>query len=72
MRGARRGRPGHRLGAEPAVRVEPPPYESRRDPETGILNPVGLEDYSRRLADAVARELRGAGFRSSWAETAGI
>ena len=49
---------GARLGGEPAGRVEPPPYDSRRDRETGVLNPAGLGDYSRRLADAVARELR--------------
>ena len=49
---------GTRLGAEPAGRVEPPAYDSHRDRKTGILNPAGLETYSRRLADAVARELR--------------
>jgi arginase len=51
-----------RLGAEHAGRVEPPPYDPRRDQETGILNPAGLEDYSRRLADAVVAELRGGRF----------
>jgi arginase len=49
---------GTRLDAEYAGLVEPPPYDPRRDPATGILNPVGLADYSRRLADAVGRELR--------------
>ncbi len=46
------------LGAEYAGRIEPPPYDPRRDPESGLLNPAGLRDYSLRLADAVARELR--------------
>lgn len=49
---------GARLGAEPAGRVEPPPYDPRRDRDTGILNPGGLEKYSRRLADAVLHELQ--------------
>jgi arginase len=50
-----------RLGAELAGRLEPPPYDPHRDPKTGILNPAGLVVFSRRLADAVARELgRGA------------
>ena len=47
-----------RLGAEPAGRVDPPPYDSHRDRKTGILNPAGLDAYSRRLADAVSRELQ--------------
>jgi arginase len=47
-----------RLAAEYAALVEPPPYDTRRDPETGILNPDGLREYSGRLADAVTRELR--------------
>jgi arginase len=50
------------LGAEFAGRVEPPPYDPRRDPGTGILNPGSLADYSRRLADAVTRELRRGAF----------
>ena len=48
---------GARLGAESAGRVEPPPYDPRRDRETGILNPAGLEEFSVRLADAVLAEL---------------
>ena len=47
-----------RLDADHAGRVEPPPYDPRRDPETGILNPAGLVEYSRRLADAVLPELQ--------------
>ena len=47
-----------RLDADHAGRVEPPPYDPHRDPETGILNPAGLVEYSRRLADAVVPELQ--------------
>ena len=49
---------GDRLDAESGDRVEPPAYEPHRDPATGILNPSGLEKYSRRLADAVLHQLR--------------
>jgi len=38
------------LDARRAGRVEPPPYEARRDPATGLLNPTGLRDYAHRLA----------------------
>jgi arginase len=49
------------LGAELAGTVQPPAYDFRRDPETGVLNRAGLVNFSRRLADAVTRELeRGA------------
>ncbi|MBA9004168.1 arginase family protein [Thermomonospora cellulosilytica] len=41
------------LGAVRAGRVEAPAYDPRRDPDTGILNPVGIARYSVRLADAV-------------------
>ncbi|MDQ8701318.1 arginase family protein [Streptomyces sp. LHD-70] len=40
-------------GVVRAGRVEPPAYDARRDPDTGILNPVGIAQYSVRLADAV-------------------
>ena len=46
-----------RLGARHAGRVEPPPYDDRRDPETLILNPAGIAAFSRDLADAVAAVL---------------
>ncbi len=46
------------LHAEYAGRVEPLPYNPRRDPETLILNPDGLRSYSLRLAAAVAEVLR--------------
>jgi arginase len=45
------------LDAEYAGRVEPPPYDSRRDPETLVLNPVGLREYSLALATSVATVL---------------
>ncbi|WP_155055849.1 arginase family protein [Streptomyces blattellae] len=41
------------LGAVRAGRVEPGPYVPERDPETEVLNPAGIADYSVRLADAV-------------------
>ena len=47
------------LDARRAGRVEPPPYESRRDPATGLLNPTGLRDYAHRLADTCGEVLDG-------------
>ena len=47
------------LDARHAGRVEPPPYEPRRDPATGLLNPAGLRDYARQLADATGEVLDG-------------
>jgi arginase len=44
---------GDRLGAVRAGRVETVAYDPARDPETGVLNPGGIADYSVRLADAV-------------------
>jgi arginase len=49
---------GARLSAEAGGRIEPPAYEPRRDPATGILNPSGLGEYSRRLADGVLHQLQ--------------
>lgn len=46
------------LAAGYAGRVEPPPYEPVRDPETRLLNPNGLEAYARLLADRVSDLLR--------------
>lgn len=40
-----------------AGRVEAPEYDPRRDPGTGILNPVGIARYSVLLADAVGAVL---------------
>jgi arginase len=42
------------LGARHAGRVEPPPYDHKRDPETLILNPRGIAAYSVALAGAVS------------------
>lgn len=42
-----------RLGVRRAGRLPVPDYDSRIDPETRMLNPGGLRDYSPRLADAV-------------------
>jgi arginase len=44
-------------GAVRAGRVEGPPYDPRRDAATGVLNPVGIAEYSVRLADAVGGAL---------------
>ena len=48
-----------RIGARQAGRVSPPPYDSRRDPVTGLLNPTGLRDYSFQLAAATGEVLDG-------------
>jgi arginase len=46
------------LNAEYAGRVDPPPYNPRRDPETLLLNPDALKAYSLRLAATVAGVLQ--------------
>jgi arginase len=46
-----------RLGVADVVRVPPLPYDDRRDPATGFLNPGGLAEYTVRLADEVGRVL---------------
>lgn len=46
-----------RLKARWAGEIEPPPYESRRDAETGTLNAQGIVSYAIRLAAAVDRVL---------------
>ncbi len=40
------------VGARHATRVTPPPYDPRREPASGLLNPTGLRDYAQKLADA--------------------
>jgi arginase len=47
------------LDARRAGRVDTPPYEPRRDPATGLLNPTGLRDYAHRLADTTGEVLDG-------------
>jgi arginase len=49
---------GARLNAESGGRVAPPVYNPHRDQATGVLNPSGLEEYSRRLADGVLHQLQ--------------
>jgi arginase len=39
-------------------RVEPPPYDPRRDPKTRLLNPGGLRTYAELLAQAVSGSLQ--------------
>ena len=46
------------LNAEYSGRVEPPPYNAKRDPKTLVLNPNGLRDYARQLAEKVTEVLR--------------
>ena len=46
-----------RLEARRAGRVEPPPYDHRRDPETLMLNAQGIAQYTRKLADAIGKIL---------------
>lgn len=46
------------LNAEYAGLVTPPTYDSKRDPETLLLNPAGLRKYAQQLAEAVTRVLQ--------------
>jgi arginase len=48
-----------RIGARRVGRVSPPPYDSRRDAVTGLLNPTGLRDYAFQLAAATGEVLDG-------------
>ncbi len=49
---------GTRLQARRAGRLEPQsPYSAELDPETRMLNPRAIADYSRALADALGRVL---------------
>ena len=45
------------LQARRTGRVEPPPYDDRRDPETLMLNPQGIAEYTPKLADAIGNVL---------------
>jgi arginase len=42
-----------KIGARHAGRVDPPAYDTKRDPETMLLNPNGLATYAVSLANAV-------------------
>lgn len=44
---------GTGLGIEQTNRLEAPPYDPRRDPQTRLLNPAGLLGYSQLLAREV-------------------
>lgn len=46
-----------RLNAEYAGQVSAPEYNSKRDEETLLLNPEAIRNYSKQLANAVARVL---------------
>ena len=46
-----------RLRARHAGRVDPPRYDQQRDQATGLLNPAGLRDYARDLAEATGEVL---------------
>jgi arginase len=50
------------IGAHRAGRVTPPPYDPRRDPQTGVLNATGLVEYAHALAAAVSTVLDGGDF----------
>src|SRR5919106_6516880 len=47
----------NRLNARLAARLPVPRFDPRIDPETRMLNPTGLRDYSSILADAVGPAL---------------
>ena len=51
-----------RLGARHGGRIEPPAYDPTRDPETLLLNPNAIADYSIALADAVGAVVDGGEF----------
>jgi arginase len=44
-------------GAVAGVRLDPPAYDERRDPGTGVLNPHGIAEYAIRLADVVGETI---------------
>ena len=51
-----------KLRARRAGRVEPPPYDNRRDPETLMLNSHGIADYTPKLAHAIGEVVNSAEF----------
>jgi arginase len=42
-----------RLGSLDVLRIDVPPYDDVRDPETGVLNPQGIAAVAREVASAV-------------------
>jgi arginase len=51
-----------RLGARRAGRVEPPPREPERDPQTGVRNASGIAEYAVQLSRALDPLLRAGEF----------
>lgn len=51
-----------RLNARSTVYVKPPDYDPARDPQTKMLNPRAIRDYSVKLADAVGAILNDGDF----------
>jgi arginase len=51
-----------RLGGRRGDRLAAPAFDERIDPDTRMLNPGGLRDYSPRLADAVGAVLEDGAF----------
>ncbi len=47
-----------KLRVQDVRRVQPLAYSSRRDKKTNVLNPQGIQKYSRRLAEAVEEMTR--------------
>lgn len=47
-----------RLGCDDARRVAVPPYDARRDSATGVLNPDGIAEVARSLADVIESALQ--------------
>ncbi|WP_240493496.1 arginase family protein [Pandoraea sp. ISTKB] len=46
-----------RLNARHAGRVESPEWRAERDPETGVMNPSAINEYSSSLADVISATL---------------
>jgi len=47
-----------RLGCTDPRRIAVPPYDGRRDEATGVLNPAGIAEVARSLAEAVESALQ--------------
>ena len=48
-----------RLGSPDAVRIDVPPYDDVRDPQTGILNPHGITAVARDITNSIPRRPAG-------------
>jgi arginase len=48
-----------RLGSPDAVRIDVPPYDDVRDPQTGILNPHGITAVARDITNGILRRPAG-------------